>query len=77
ADIQKKAAELQMQREKFRLEDDRKRDELEAELFVKAEEMKAKYGTQLNVENIRAELAINREVMKAQADVIKEAARED
>jgi len=77
ADIQKKAAELQMQREKFRLEDDRKRDELEAELFVKAEEMKAKYGTQLNVEQIRSDLAINREVMKAQADVIKEAARED
>ena len=77
ADIQKKAAELQMQREKFMLEDDRKRDELEAELFVKAEEMKAKYGTQLNVEQIRSDLAINREVMKAQADVIKEAARED
>ena len=77
ADIQKKAAELQMQREKFKLEDDRKRDELEAELFVKAEEMKAKYGTQLNVEQIRSDLAINREVMKAQADVIKEAARED
>jgi len=77
ADIQKKAAELQMEREKFQLEDDRKRDELEAELFVKAEEMKAKYGTQLNVEQIRSDLAINREVMKSQADVIKEAVRED
>jgi len=77
ADIQKKAAELQMEREKFQLEDDRKRDELDAELFVKAEELKAKYGTQLNVEQIRSDLAINREVMKAQADVIKEAARED
>jgi hypothetical protein len=77
ADIQKKAAELQMEREKFKLEDDRKRDELEAELFVKAEEMKAKYGTQLNVENIRAELGINREVMKAQSEIIKEASRED
>jgi hypothetical protein len=71
ADIQKKAAELQLGREKMIMEDDRKRDELDAELFVKAEEMKAKYGTQLNVEQIRSELAINREVMKAQADVIK------
>jgi len=71
ADIQKKAAELQLGREKMVMEDDRKRDELDAELFVKAEEMKAKYGTQLNVEQIRSELAINREVMKAQADVIK------
>jgi len=71
ADIQKKAAELQLEREKMIMEDDRKRDELDAELFVKAEEMKAKYGTQLNVEKIRSDLAINREVMRAQADVIK------
>jgi len=71
ADIQKKAAELQLEREKMIMDDDRKRDELDAELFVKAEEMQAKYGTQLNVEQIRSELAINREVMKAQADVIK------
>jgi hypothetical protein len=61
----------------MQMEDDRKRDELEAELFVKAEEMKAKYGAQLNVEQIRSDLAINREVLKAQADVIKEGARED
>jgi hypothetical protein len=71
ADIQKKAAELTLEREKMMMEDDRKRDELDAELFVKAEEMKAKYGTQLNVEQIRADLAINREVMKGQADIIK------
>ena len=77
ADIQKKAAQLQLDREKMQMDDDRKRDELEAELFVKAEEMKAKYGGQLNVEQIRSELAINREVQNAQADVIKEAARED
>jgi len=71
ADIQKKAAELQLEREKMIMEDDRKRDELDAELFVKAEEMQAKYGTQLNVEKIRSDLAVNREVMRAQADVIK------
>ena len=71
ADIQKKAAELNLERDKMMMDDDRKRDELDAELFVKAEEMKAKYGTQLNVEKIRSDLAINREVMKAQADVVK------
>jgi len=71
ADIQKKAAELNLERDKMTMEDDRKRDELDADLFVKAEEMKAKYGTQLNVEKIRSELAINREVMKAQAEVLK------
>ena len=77
ADIQKKAAELQLGREKMFMEDDRKRDELEAELYVKAEELQAKYGTQLNVEKIRSDMAINREVMKAQADLIKDAAREE
>ena len=77
ADIQKKAAELQLGREKMMMEDDRKRDELEAELYVKAEEMQAKYGTQLNVEKIRGDMAINREVMKAQADLIKDATREN
>jgi hypothetical protein len=77
ADMQKKAAELQLKRENMIMEDDRKRDELEAELFVKAEEMQAKYGTQLNVEKIRSELAINREIMRGQVDVIKEAAREE
>ena len=71
ADIQKKAAELELEREKMIMDDDRKRDELDAELFVKAEEMQAKYGTQLNVEKIRSDLAINREVMKAQADIVK------
>ena len=73
ADMQKKAAELEMQRQKMVMEDDRKRDELEADLYVKAEEMKAKYGTQLNVAQIRADMAINREVMKAQAEIITEA----
>ena len=71
ADMQKKAAELSLERDKMIMEDDRKRDELDADLFVKAEEMKAKYGTQLNVEKIRSDLAINREVLKNQAEVIK------
>ena len=77
SDMQKKAAELQLKREQMIMEDDRKRDELEADIRVKAEEMKAKYGTQLDVAQIRADMAINREVMKAQADIITEAARED
>jgi hypothetical protein len=75
ADIQKKAAELQLQREKIAVEDDFNRDKMEADLFFKAEEMKAKYGTQINVQKLKADMAIDREVMKAQADVIKEAAK--
>ena len=76
ADIQKKAAELQLGREKMIMEDDRKRDELEAELYFKAEEMKAKYGTQMNVQQMKRDMEIDREVLKAQTDVIKEAARD-
>ncbi len=77
ADMQKKAAELQLKREKMMMDDDRERDKLEAELYVKAEEMQAKYGTQMNVERIRGEMAINREVMKGQADVIREGMRDE
>lgn len=77
ADIQKKAAELQLEREKMYMMDDRERDKLEANLYVQAEEMKAKYGTQLNVQKIKADMAIDREVMKAQADIIKEGVREN
>jgi hypothetical protein len=76
ADIQKKAAELQLEREKMIMDDDRKRDELEAELYFKAEEMKAKYGTQMNVQQMKRDMEIDREVLKAQTDVIKEAARD-
>jgi len=71
ADIQKKAAELELERQKMVMNDDRQRDELDANLYVKAQELQAKYGTQLNVEKIRSELAINREVMKAQSEIIK------
>jgi hypothetical protein len=71
ADMQKKAAELALEREKMIMDDDRKRDELDAELFVKAEEMAAKYGTQLNVEEIRANLQMNREMLRNQAEIIK------
>jgi hypothetical protein len=71
ADMQKKAAELALEREKMLMDDDRKRDELDAELFVKAEEMAAKYGTQLNVEEIRANLQMNREMLRNQAEIIK------
>ncbi|MAO19841.1 MAG: hypothetical protein CMJ25_03730 [Phycisphaerae bacterium] len=77
ADMQKKAAELQLKREKMLMDDDRERDKLEADLYVKAEEMQAKYGTQMNVERIRGEMAINREVMKGQADVIREGIRDE
>lgn len=77
ADIQKKAAELNLEREKMMMEDDRKRDEAEMDLYVKAAEFKAKYGTQLQVEEIKKSTAIARETMKAQAEMVKEAVRDN
>ena len=77
ADMQKKAAELDLERQKMMMEDDRKRDELEADIRMKAAELEAKYGTQLDVAQIKSEMAINREVMKAQADIITGAVNEN
>jgi len=71
ADMQKKAAELQLQREKMMVEDNLARDKMEMDLYVTAEEFKAKYGTQLRVEEIKRETALDRETFKAQSDLIK------
>jgi hypothetical protein len=71
ADMQKKAAELQIQREKMMMEDNLSRDKMEMDLYVAAEEFKAKYGTQLRVEEIKRETALDRETFKAQSDLIK------
>ena len=77
ADIQKKAAELALKREQMQMEDDLKRDQMEMDLYVTAEELRAKYGTQLQVEDIKKSTAISRESMKAQSELIKEAVRDE
>jgi hypothetical protein len=76
ADMQKKAAELQLEREDMLRKDDRERDKMEMDLQIAAAELQAKYGTQINVEQIKRDTAIARETMKAQADMIKEAVRD-
>lgn len=75
ADMQKKAAELQLEREDMLMKDDRERDKMEMELYMSAAELQAKYGTQINVEQIKKSTAISREAMKAQAEMVKEAVR--
>ena len=54
ADIQNKQAELEMKRQQMLLEDDRARDKQEAELMLRAYEVQLKYGTQLDIDAIRA-----------------------
>ena len=69
ADIQKKAAELELQREEMLRKDDRERDKLDADLMVKAAEIEAKYGTQVNTANIEALMQRDREFLRQQGEM--------
>jgi hypothetical protein len=69
ADIQKKAAELELQREEMLRKDDRERDKLDADLMIKAAEIEAKYGTEVNTANIEALMQRDREFLRQQGEM--------
>lgn len=69
ADIEKKAAELQIKREEMIRTDDRARDKLEADTMLRAAEIQAKYGTEVNIAHIHAMMERDREAMKQQSVV--------
>jgi hypothetical protein len=54
SEMERKMADLELQYQKMQLENDRLRDKQETELMLKVAEIEAKYGTQLDVANIRA-----------------------
>jgi len=64
ANIQKKQAELELEREKMIREDDRRRDESEANLALKAAEIAARYGAQVNTAEIKANSERDRELVR-------------
>ena len=64
ADIQKKAAELELDREKMMRSDDFDRDKLESDTMLRAYEMQLKYGTQVDVASIKAMMERDREALK-------------
>lgn len=64
ADIQKKAAELELQREEMMRKDDRERDKLDADTMLRAAEIEAKYNTQVNTANIQAMMQRDREFVR-------------
>lgn len=64
ADIQKKAAELELEREKMQREDDRRRDKDEADIALKAAEINARYGAQVDTAQIKANSDRDRELVK-------------
>ena len=69
ADIMKKQAELELDREKMQREDDRKRDEDEAQWVLKAAELRAKYGAEIDVAAIRAAADRDREILRQRANI--------
>lgn len=73
ADIQKKAAELELQREKMVRDDDYRRDQLAQDLLLKKYELELKYGTQISTAEIDARQAMDREVMRQQTALVQNA----
>jgi hypothetical protein len=60
---------LELAREKMLREDDRERDRLDADMALKAAELQARYGAQINMAAIRAQVDRDREIIKQQAQI--------
>ena len=73
ADIQKKAAELELQREKMVRDDDYRRDQLAQDLLLKKYELELKYGTQISTAEIDARQVMDREAMQQQTALVQSA----
>lgn len=67
SNIQKKSAELALEREKMIREDDRRRDKDEADFALKAAEIAARFGAQVDTAAIRAAAERDREGMRTLA----------
>jgi hypothetical protein len=73
ADIQKKAAELELKREQMIRDDDYRRDQLAQDLLLKKYELELKYGTQISTAEIDARQAMDREAMQQQTALVQSA----
>lgn len=62
ADIQKKAAELQLKREEMMRSDDRQRDKMDIDKFIALRELELKYGIKMNEVQLNAEINRNRDM---------------
>jgi hypothetical protein len=60
---------LALEREKMMREDDRKRDELDADISLRSAELQARYGAQVNMAQIRAQVDRDREAMRQQGQI--------
>ena len=66
ADIQKKAAELQLKREDMMRSDDRQRDKMDIDKFIALRELELKYGIKMNEVQLNAEINRNRDMLQQQ-----------
>jgi hypothetical protein len=73
ADIQKKAAELELKREQMIRDDDYRRDQLAQDLMLKKYELELKYSTQISTAEIDARQAMDREAMAQESAIIQQA----
>ena len=67
SEIAKNKADNAVARMKLFMEDDRRRDEAETEAMLKAAEIQAKYGTQVNVQELRNILERDKEELRQRA----------
>jgi hypothetical protein len=73
ADIQKKAADLELQREQMIRDDDYRRDQLAQDLMLKKYELELKYGVQISTAEIEARQAMDREALRQQSALMAQA----
>lgn len=72
ADIQKKAAELELKRQQMMLDDDFRRDQLTQERLLKQYELELKYNTQISTAQIVAEQNVNSETVRQQGAIAQQ-----
>jgi hypothetical protein len=73
ADIQKKAAELELKREQMIRDDDYRRDQMAQDLMLKKYELELKYQTQISTAQIQAQQSMDREAMAQESAIIQQA----
>jgi hypothetical protein len=74
ADIQKKAAELELKRQQMVMDDDLARDKMAQDLYLKKYEIELKYNSQISTAEIDAAQNIDREAIRQQAALAQQQA---
>jgi hypothetical protein len=72
ADIQKKAAELELKRQQMVMDDDFRRDQLTQDRLLKQYELELKYNTQISTAQIVAEQNVNSEAVRQQGAIAQQ-----